>query len=34
MYLIKNKSFKKTKRLQKLYLDKIVMEKLDITIYN
>ena len=30
MYLIKNQSFKETKRSQKLYLDKIVMEKSDI----
>ena len=34
MYLIKNQSFKETKRLQKLYLDKIAMEKLDTTIHS
>ena len=33
-HLVKNQSFKEIKRLQKLYLDKIVIEKLDITIYN
>ena len=33
-HLIKNQSFKKIKRLQELYLDKIVMEKSDITIYS
>ena len=34
MYLVKNQSFKEIKRLQELYLDKIVMEKLDTTIYS
>ena len=33
-HLIKNQSFKETKRLQKLYLDKIVIEKSDTTIYS
>ena len=33
-YLVKNQSFKEIKRLQKLYLDKIVMERLDITIHS
>ena len=28
MYLVKNQSFKEIKRLQKLYLDKIVIKKI------
>ena len=34
IHLVKNQSFKKIKRSQKLYLDKIVIKKSDITIYN
>ena len=33
-HLVKNQSFKEIKKLQKLYLDKIVIEKLDITIHS
>ena len=34
IYLVKNQSFKEIKKSQELYLDKIVIEKLDITIYS
>ena len=34
IYLVKSQSFKEIKRLQELYLDKIVIEKSDITIYS
>ena len=34
IYLVKNQNFKEIKKLQKLYLDKIVMEKSDIIIYS
>ena len=34
MYLVKSQSFKEIKTSQELYLDKIIMEKSDITIHN
>ena len=33
-HLVENQSFKEIKRSQELYLDKIVIEKLDTTIYS
>ena len=33
-YLVKNQSFKETKKSQKLYLNKIVIKRLDITIHS